>query len=150
MTDRELGRALLAVDLGGGADARRQTWAVLDKDRRRVRLLTGLAVGAWLVAALLVLGMFVAMGLLMPRVAKLATDVDAGRVTPAEREREERANQVTSHMITLGVAASVGVLGLAALATVFLVLATRRATLRQINANLVEIAELLKRSPAPG
>lgn len=147
MTDRELGRALLAVDLGGGPDARRQTWAVLDKDRRRVRLLTGLAVGSWLLAALLVFGMFVAMGLLMPRVAKLAQDVDAGRVTAVEREREERANQVTGHMITLGVAASVGVLGLAALATVFLVLATRRATLRQINANLIEIAELLKRGP---
>ena len=42
--------------------------------------------------------------------------------------------------------------GMAALSTVLLVLASRRATLRQINASLLEISEQLKqlRMPAPG
>jgi ABC-type Fe3+ transport system permease subunit len=146
MNDRELGNALLAFDASGSPDARQQTWHILERDRRRVRWLTGLAVVLWLVAALLVLGMFVAMGLLMPRMAKLAQEVEAGRVTAAERERQEQANRVTGQMITLGVAASVGVLALAALATVFLVLASRRATLRQINANLLAISEQLRQS----
>jgi hypothetical protein len=146
MNDRELGEALLAFDASGSPDARQQTWHILERDRRRVRRLTGLAVALWLVAAVLVLGMFVAMGLLMPRMAKLAQEVEAGRVTAAERERREQANRVTGQMITLGVAASVGVLALAALATVFLVLASRRATLRQINANLLAISEQLRQS----
>jgi hypothetical protein len=151
MNDRELGDTLLAFDASGSPDTRQQTWHILEHDRRRVRLLTALAVALWLLAAFLVLGMFVAMGLLMPRMAKLAQEVEAGRVTAAERERQEQANRVTGQMITLGVAASVGVLALAALATVFLVLASRRATLRQINANLLAISEQLRQSrPAPG
>ncbi len=153
MNDRELGRALLALDaagLSGVPDARRLTWQVLERDRRRVRLLAGLAIALWVLAALLVLGMFVAMGLLMPRMAKLAQDAEAGRVAAAERERQEQENRVTEQMITLGVAASVGVLGLAALATVFLVLASRRATLRQINAGLLELSEQLNQLRTPG
>ena len=51
---------------------------------------------------------------------------------------------VMSRMITVGITASIGVLALAAGSTVFLVLASRRATLRQINASLLEISEQLK------
>jgi hypothetical protein len=46
---------------------------------------------------------------------------------------------------TAVVAISVAVLALAALGTVFLVFASRAATIRQVNATLVEISEQLKR-----
>ena len=42
------------------------------------------------------------------------------------------------------VAASVGLLALATLSTVFLVLSARRATLRQVNSSLLEISEQVK------
>lgn len=47
-------------------------------------------------------------------------------------------------MGTLIIAFSVFIATLAAFLTVLLILATRRATLRQVNANLLEISEQLK------
>jgi hypothetical protein len=47
-------------------------------------------------------------------------------------------------MSTVLITFTVGALSLAGLCTFGLVIATRRATLRQVNANLVEITEQLK------
>jgi hypothetical protein len=47
-------------------------------------------------------------------------------------------------MVTVGVTFSIGLTCFAILASVLLSLATRRATLRQINASLVEISQQLK------
>jgi hypothetical protein len=73
------------------------------------------------------------------------------RLSPEMLEAAKLTAQITFQMITVGVTCSVGVLALAALSTVFLVLASRRATLRQITASLLEISQQLKdlRQPAP-
>lgn len=147
MTNKALGQALLDLDsaqLGGVADMRRETWRVLERDRRRVWWLTAVTIGFWAVAVLMVLWMLVAFGLLMPLQAKLRDDAQHGRLSPEAREMAEHKAQILFQMITVGVTASVGVLAFAALATVFLVLVSRRATLRQVNANLLEISEQLK------
>ena len=65
-------------------------------------------------------------------------------MTPEMLKQGELNAHIMSRMITVGITVSIGVLALAAGSTVFLVLASRRATLRQINASLLEISDQLK------
>src|SRR5437667_187014 len=85
MTEKELGKALLNLD--AATDPRVLTARILERDRRRVRLWTGVTVGTWLLAAALVLLVLVMFGFLMPMQAKLQGDEWKGRVTPVEREQ---------------------------------------------------------------
>jgi hypothetical protein len=147
MGEKELGRALLELDaasLAGVPDVRQLTWRVLERDRRRVRRLTWLTVGVWLLAVGLVLLVLVWFGLLFPAQAKLAQEVEAGKVPEARRAQLQRQLQVSFQMGTVVIALSVSVLALAALCTVLLVFASRRATQRQVNAGLLEVSEQLK------
>jgi hypothetical protein len=168
MSDKDLGRALLDLDSSKLAEtpaSREQTWRILDSDRRRVRRWTIVTIGLWAAALSMVLFMLVAYGLVFPLQAKLAgyehadgaaaatgatpsvaprQRMDLDHLTPEQREQAKFSAQVMFQMVTVGVTVSVGVLALAALATVFLVLSSRRATLRQINASLLEISNQLK------
>jgi hypothetical protein len=146
MNEKEVGEALLRLDMStrSPADARALTDRVLARDHRRVRVLTWLTVGTWLVAAALVLFLLVAFGLIFPAMAKLKDDKFKDRITPDQREQMSRELEIAFKMGSVVITLTVGVLTVAALFTVGLVLATRRATLRQVNANLVEITEQLK------
>jgi hypothetical protein len=155
MTERQLGQALLDLDLSarsGAIDPSQLTHKILSRDERRVRRWTWITIVLWVLAALMVFWMFIAMALLMPFQAKLNQEMKAReavapierRLSDAELESAQETAQIYSHMITLGVAGSVGMLGLATLSAVLLVLASRRATLRQINASLLEISKQLK------
>ena len=161
MSEKELGRALLDLDsqkLAGVPATREQTWRILEADRRRVWWWTAITIALWCAAVLMVLLMLIGYGLVFPLQAKLAGATDeepAGAITEQERirledltpEQRELAKfkaQIVFQMITVGVTFSVGILSVAALSTVFLIAATRRATLRQINASLLEISNQLK------
>ena len=147
MTQKDLGKALLGLgvaELSGLPDAREQTWAILERDRRRVRRLAGLTIGAWLLSTVLIFTVLVAFGFLFPRVAKLRMDVEQGKVTRDRREHLRDEHDLGLMKGTLLIAFSVAALTFAALCTVLLNLATRRATLRQINASLLAISEQLK------
>jgi hypothetical protein len=149
MTDKDLSRALLDLDartLAGAADPREATMKILDGDRRRVWWWSAITLTFWILALLMVLWMLVAMGLLMPFEAQLRDPAQVARVgmTPEVLAQAELKAHIMSRMITVGITMSIGVLALAAGSTVFLVLASRRATLRQINASLLEISDQLK------
>jgi uncharacterized membrane protein YbhN (UPF0104 family) len=146
MTEKELGNALLRLDAAGPivADPRVMTERILDRDRRRVRRLTWLTVGVWLFAAGLVLFLLVEFGLMLPELAKLKNPANPARVTPTQRETMVNELELGFKLSLVVISLTVGALSLAGLCTLGLVLATRRATLRQVNANLVEIGEQLK------
>jgi hypothetical protein len=149
MTDKDLSRALLDLDartLAGAADPREATMKILDGDRRRVWWWSAITLTFWILALLMVLWMLVAMGLLMPFEAHLRDPAQVARfnMTPEMLAQGELNAHIMSRMITVGITVSIGVLALAAGSTVFLVLASRRATLRQINASLLEISDQLK------
>jgi hypothetical protein len=138
MSASELGRALLACDTSLGNDPRQTAGRVLDLDRWRVRVLAGIAVFWWLLA---VAGVFFMVWFyfvyLEPRLVKLSTDYSA---FPEETQRWITVGEIAANYIA-GLAA---ILLLAAVSTVWLVFATRRATLRQVNAQLREISEQLR------
>src|SRR3989442_3090515 len=89
VSEKELGKALLrldALDLAAVPEARQQVWRVLERDRRRVRFLTILTTATWLLAVALILTVLVNFGLIFPAQAKLVHDIEAGSVTPAQRD----------------------------------------------------------------
>jgi type II secretory pathway component PulL len=153
MNEKEFGDALLGLDMSARspADTRALTDRVLALDRRRVRLLTGVTVGAWLVAAGMVLLLLLSFGLLLPAMAKAREEdaafraaAAAGKAPAVPPDSRGHALEIAFKMMTVGITMTVGALTLAGLCTIGLVSATRRATLRQVNANLAEIAEQLK------
>lgn len=153
MTEKELRAALLKLDPtppASAPDARELTRKVLERDGRRVRLLAALTVALWAVAAFGVVAALYALLALHPARRELARDAERGRVTPAEHARAEQIHWAVVEKTTAVVAASVAVLALAALGTVFLVFASRGATVRQVNASLLEISEQLKRLTQAG
>ncbi len=146
MNEKELGEALLRLDATTRppADVRAMTDRVLTRDRRRVRVLTWLTGGTWLLAAVTILSLLVIIGLILPALAKLKDPAYQDRVTPAQREQLQDGLVKGLTMCLVVTIFTVGALSLAGLCTLGLVAATRRATLRQVNANLVEITEQLK------
>ena len=153
MNDKDLGKRLLDIDaaaLAGVPEARQQTWSILARDRRRVRLWAIMAALALLMAGLSIFGGLAGYALILPEQAGLARDLDAGNLTPAQRDWIQIRLLLGFQKGTLLIAFSVAVLALFSLFAVFLILASRRATLRQVNASLVEIAEQLKQLRAPG
>jgi len=145
----ELGKALLnmsATELAAVPDTQGLTQKVLERDRRRVRRLTGLTAGVWLLATALILLDLVNFGLIFPAQAHSWRDIEAGNGTQAERDAIQHQLLVAFEMGTLVIGFSVAVMAIAALCTVFLILASRRATLRQVNASLLVISEQLRQA----
>ncbi|MFL5341098.1 MAG: hypothetical protein ACJ8F7_13205 [Gemmataceae bacterium] len=147
MSESELGKALLQVDassLAGMPSSQQMTWKILEHDRRHVRRLTILTMIIWVMAAGMVGLVLIGFGLLMPLEAKIREGAETGKLAGKDREALEQVAHKSSHMLTLAIAGSVGILALAALTTVRLIFAARQATLRQVNASLVEISQQLK------
>jgi len=95
--------------------------------------------------------MMVLYGLVFPLQAKLRQDeelVRIGAMTAEQRADAQFKAQIMFQMVTVGVTLSVGVTCLAVLSSILLSRASRRATLRQINASLLEISEQLKEMKA--
>ena len=137
MTEKELGSSLLKWDaFAGPPDPRAVTLAVLDRDRRRVRWATALTVLLWLLAGAAVVGMVIFFHIqLEPRLQLYVRTVEG---------RDIAAWVMVARWAADAVLATAVILLLAALSTVGLVFTSRRATLRQVNANLAAIAEELR------
>jgi hypothetical protein len=160
--ERELGDALLKFDaarLGASSDTRQQAERVVQRDRRRLRWWTVLTIVAWVPAVFCILGVLVNLALLFPLQAKLTRireDQKAG-VAPAgdayvhngrklDLAQLERDADTGFKMMSVLTGLAVLALSGATLFSVILIFSSRRATLRQINANLLEIAQQMKRS----
>jgi len=167
--EREIGDALLKLDaagLGSVPDAKQQTWRILESDRRRLRWWTALTVLAWLPAVLGILGVLVYLALLFPLQAHLnqlrqeqkAAQKEDPDAKPSDiyihegREMNlaqlEQEADIGFKMMSVLTGFSLLALCGATLFSVILISASRRATLRQINASLLEISDQLKRLQA--
>ena len=139
MAEKNPGEALLnlnAEEPGSNPDARQLTDRVIKRDKLRIRLLAALAALFWLLAVagpgLVILVYFKA---LYP---KLNSYVDGRRAF----QEDGGAVWLWIGSVVAGIMlACLIALLLAAVCTVLLILVSRRATLRQINANLLGISE---------
>jgi hypothetical protein len=146
MSEQELSRALLNLDGGVPVlpDLRQMTQRVLERDRRELRRLTVLTILVWVLADALVVLVFVEMGLLMPRQAKLRMELEQNQITARDYILGQTENQAVAQMLTLGLGLSVVMLGIAAFLTFILVRRSRAAVLRQVSASLLDISDQLK------
>ena len=166
MLDKNVGDALLRLDLSPQADPpTAQVERIIDADHRRVKRWTRIAVALWIFAALGAVFIFILGGLTFPMIAKLimeenramaaAGDVAAAQAETANAPRATLENPTTPFTLLAKLmamcmvfgSASFMVLVFAGLATELLLLRSRSATLRQINANLLQISEQLRRVP---
>ena len=165
MSDKDLGDALLKLDLTPSPLATVvQVDRIIEDDRRRVKWLARLTVALWVLAALGALLIFIVGGFVFPAIAKnLNNAAQAAQNAKAMKGELAAPTQTdTAFLLLAKLLAACIVVGFlsfvlmmaAGLATVVLVFRSRRATLRQINANLLQISEQLKsfagRQPSPG
>jgi hypothetical protein len=169
MLDKNVGDSLLKLDLSPSTDPPNdQIERIIDADHRRVRRWTRISIALWIIAALGAIFIFVMGGLAFPLIAKLMMEEKAvtaeaevkaersGAVAAANDDRGPLDDPHTPFAVLAKLVAMSMVIGtgafmalvFAGLATVLLLLRSRSATLRQINANLLQISEQLKRSPA--
>jgi hypothetical protein len=139
MSEKDLSKALLRLggtELINMRDAHEQIQAVLTRDRRRVRILAVIVGVFWLGSAVVLYG----------SMAKLI-----GLIFEVRHAGTQAADPLIAavYKFLLALSGSVEALMLAVLGTVILVFASRRASLRQINASLIEISRKLDRLEQP-
>jgi hypothetical protein len=146
MSDHELGKRLLqagAAEHSGRLDARSLTTQVLDRDRRRLWLLGGLILLLWLLGAAGIGFVLYELAVYVPRYLAFAMEKE-GTTSMTRRQSITESSLAGFQIGMIVISCSVAVLALAALGTFLLVLATRRATLRQVNASLLLISARLE------
>ena len=135
MSDRELAKALLrlgATEQPAAPSPKEQIRRILARDRHLVKLLTALTVFLWLGSVVvLYYFMFEVLGL-YTRVEQAGGPASDPLVKPV-------------YQFLLALAGSVEALALAFLSSMILLFVTRRASLRQINAGLLDLTEKLDR-----
>ena len=145
MLDKDVGDALLKLDLSPQTDAPvSQVERIIETDRNRVKRWTRISIALWILAALGAFLIFVMGGLTFPVIAKLLAEKGQGSLENPDTPFLVLA-KLTAMCLVFG-SASFVILVCAGLATVLLLLRSRSATLRQINVNLLQISEQLKRA----
>jgi hypothetical protein len=147
MSDRDLCNSLLqasSAEQSGPLDSRDRTAQILQRDRRRIRLLCGATLLLWLLGAGGIAFVLYELSVYVPQY--LAFRWEKTGTTSMERRQSITESYLAGFQIGIVViSCSAAVLALAALGTFLLVLDTRRATLRQINTSLALISERLER-----
>src|SRR5262245_31074781 len=138
MSEHELADSLLragAAESPGSREARQLTAQVLDRDRRRIRRLGLVTLLLWLLGAAGIAFVLYQLSVHVPEY--MAFRWEKAGTTSTERRQSIQEGYLAGFQVGMVVVAgSVAVLALAGLGTFLLVLDTRRATLRQINASL--------------
>jgi hypothetical protein len=154
MSSRDLARALLELEAGlepVTLDPRQLAREVVARDRRRLRLLAGLTILLWLAAGagLVLLVLSLHWYIRWVRISTVLADAHRAAapaaVVPSRPPYEVIEETSLLHHSTPYVLGSIAALLLAGFCTVQLILASRRAALRQVSAALMDISEQLKR-----
>ena len=145
MDEKEFGTALLSLDTTpkpSDIDPRQMARNIVQRDRRRIRLLAGVSAAFWIAATGGVVWLATMYFVMVePRLNAYA----AGR---AQLETDWKDWARAGDMAARSLLVCLAALLLAAISTVVLILLSRHATLRQINASLSELSELMKRDRA--
>jgi hypothetical protein len=146
MSEHELGKMLLQAETSGPSESRdgaRLTAQLLDRDRRQVRRLGTITLLLWLLGAAGIGFVLYELSVYVPEYMDFRWEKSGTRST--ERRLGFQESYFAGFQIgMIVVAGSVAVFALAGLGTFLLVHASRRATLRQINASLVLISKRLE------
>jgi len=140
MREKEFGKALLPGD--GPIDLQALADRVMRRDRRRVWFLGVACVIAWMLVVML------PWSTIMPMLAKVGQQQAKINSSPVPSTADQREQSILlAEVVKEGIMAtffgSIASMFVAAICTVSLVIFSRRATLRQVNARLTEISAQL-------
>jgi hypothetical protein len=147
MSDRDLSKSLLqaaVAEQSGPLDRRDLTAQVLQRDRRRIRLLGAATLLLWLLGACGIAFVLYELSAYVPQYWAFRWE-QTGTTSMERRQSITESYLAGLNIGIVVISCSAAVLALAALGTFLLVLETRRATLRQINTSLALISERLER-----
>jgi hypothetical protein len=138
MNEKEFGKALLTLDTTpkpSALDPRQMVRNIVQRDRRRIRLLAGVSAVFWIAATAGIVWLATMYFFMVePRLNAYAE----GRAQVESDWKEwARAGDIAARSLLVCLASML----LAAISTVVLILLSRHATLRQINASLSELTE---------
>jgi hypothetical protein len=151
MNENDIRAAMHNLDMklpSGSLEPRQVAGRVIKRHQLQVRVLAGISIFLWLLAAAGVL--FVVYGALWhfyPRQKQLMRDVALDKLTAEKIDSVQTTHFMVIEAATVVLAASFMALTLAAVCTVLLVLVSRRAALSQINEQLAEISGRLRPPP---
>jgi hypothetical protein len=155
MSEKDLGKALLELDAGSlsdTSDLRREAERLERHNKRWVRFVTGLTIFFSLLAAFGVFMLFWTFHYkLEPIIQQVYMDLEAPEsITEYDAVAVGLGWMFRCWWVSLAcVAGALVGLVLAGITTVWLILASRRVTIRHVNACLIEISEQLKRLQLP-
>jgi hypothetical protein len=147
MSEPDLGKSLLRAAMAeqsGPPDSRERIRQILQRDRRRIRLLGGATLLLWLIGVCGIAFVLYNLYIYLPQYMEFRNE-KTGTTSIERRQSITESYLAGSQIGFVVISCSAAVLALAALGTFLLVLDTRRATLRQINASLALISERLER-----
>jgi hypothetical protein len=152
MNERELGDALLKMSGSlSQSDSEQLIQRLLQRDRRRLRILAAVAAILWFVAVAGIPLFFTLFTVyLLPKTDVILREMITHQQHLPPEQLVDLAHTLlisTAKLCIALVGLSVLIFLLAAWATVFLVFASQRATLGHVNTNLARIDEQLKRIP---
>lgn len=143
MSYQDLGDALLKLDLtSGDVPQAVQVERIIASDRNRIKWLTRLTVTMWFLAAAGAVLIAVVGACVFPAIAHALNEAGQGELDQPNSPFLMLAKLMAASIVC-GSLSFIVLVG-AGLSTVLLVFRSRRATLRQINANLLRISEQLK------
>jgi hypothetical protein len=149
MNENEIGTGLARLEALRRDDDRRLAHKIVSRDRRRIWLLSGLAVLFWAISAAGVFFVvYTAIFHLYPKQQKLMQAQAAGTLPTQQLIEIQSSHFRAVELCTLVVAASFIAATLAAICTLSLILVSRQATLTHINSSLAKIFQLLEQ-PTP-
>ena len=152
MTENDIRAAMLKLDTtlpAGSLEPRQAASRVIKRNQWQMRLLTGITILLWLLAAAGVLYVvYGALWYIYPRQKVLMHEAALGKLSAEKINAVQATHFMAIEAATVVLAASFITLTLAALSTVLLVLLSRRATLSQINEQLAEISGRLRPPPS--
>ena len=147
MSEHTLGKSLLQAgtnEHSGPLEGRHLTAQVLDRDRRRIRLLGAAILLLWLLGAGGITFALYKLSVYVPEYMAFQGE-RVGTRSIGKRQDYQEGSLGGVNIGLVVITSSVALLALAGLGTFLLVLDARRATLRQINASLTLISERLQR-----
>lgn len=146
MIDDNLGKALLRADADSPSVAEETTRLLLDRERRRIRNLAWATALLWISALAGISAAICGYVLIVAPKLRFILLFDPGSAPGEEAQRKLMLDGyiLLDKILMWSLVGSLVLLAVAALFTVRLILTSRRATLRQINSNLLEISEQLK------
>jgi hypothetical protein len=144
MNDRELGKAMLTLDTTpkpSDLDPRSLARNIVARDRRRIRILAALSAVFWIAATAGIVWLAMMYFFMVePRLMAYATG-------KAQLETDWKDWAFAGDVAARSLLACLFAMLLAAISTVCLILLSRHATLRQINASLSELTDRLGARP---